>query len=143
MEQSDLEFVIPSDSDTYIDLDIKHYVRGTLLSGEGKDLDNTNNFLHKLFSQCNITLNNVTITQSGDYYQYRSYIETILNYGSDAAASHVTNSFWYLESGDVLPCNPTTADNAAPATNIGFITRWDRIKQSKNVQLHGRLQLSL
>ena len=72
MEQSDLEFLIHSDSDTYINLDIKLYLRGKLVSGEGKDLDNTdftavtNNFLHSLFSQCNITLNNVRITQSGD-----------------------------------------------------------------------------
>jgi len=83
------------------------------------------------------------LSQSGDLYQYRSYLETILTYGSNAAASHLTNSFWYLESGDLLLCNPTTADKSDPATNIGFITRWDRIKQSKNVQLHGRLQLSL
>jgi len=68
VEQSDLEFLIPADSDTYIDLDIKLYVRGKLVSVEGKDLDKkdftavTNNFLHSLFSQCNITLNNMPIT---------------------------------------------------------------------------------
>jgi hypothetical protein len=96
VEQSDLEFLIPADSDTYIDLDIKLYMRSKLVSGEGKDLDNkdftavTNNFLHSLFSQCNITLNNVPITQSGDLYQYRSYLETILSYGSGAGASHLT-----------------------------------------------------
>jgi len=100
MEQSDLEFLVPADSDTYIDLDIKLYVRGKLVTGEGKDLDNkdftavTNNFFHSLFSQCNIKLNNVPIKQSGDVYEYRSYLETILNYGNDAGASHLTNSFW-------------------------------------------------
>jgi len=39
VEQSDLEFLIPADTDTYIDLDIKLYVRSKLVSGEGKDLD--------------------------------------------------------------------------------------------------------
>jgi len=68
VEQSDLEFLIPADSDTYVELDINLYVRGKLVSGEGKDLDNkdftavTNNFIHCVFSQCNITLNNVPIT---------------------------------------------------------------------------------
>jgi len=42
---------MPADTDTYIDLDIKLYVWGKLISGEGKALNNkdftavTNNFL--------------------------------------------------------------------------------------------------
>ena len=35
VEQRDLEFLIPADSDTYIDLDIKLYVLGKLVSVEG------------------------------------------------------------------------------------------------------------
>jgi len=52
MDQSDLEFLIPSDADTYIDLDIKIYIRGKLTKSNGMALDNTdftavtNNFLH-------------------------------------------------------------------------------------------------
>ena len=36
VEQNDLEFLIPGDSDTYIDLDIKFYVRGKMVSSFGK-----------------------------------------------------------------------------------------------------------
>jgi hypothetical protein len=92
VEHSDLEFLIPDDTDTYIDLDIKLYVRGKLVSGEGKDLNEkdftavTNNFLNSLFIKFNITINNVPITQSGDLYQYRSYLETFLIYGNDAGS---------------------------------------------------------
>jgi len=39
VEQSDLEFLIPDDLDTYIDLDIKLYNRRKIVSGDGKDLD--------------------------------------------------------------------------------------------------------
>jgi len=69
VDQSDLEFLIPSDDDTYIDLDIKLYIRGKLTKADGTALDNTdftavtNNFLHSLFSQCSIALNGLTITQ--------------------------------------------------------------------------------
>ena len=73
------------------------------------------------------------ITQSGDLYQYRLYLETILTYGSDAGASNLTNSFWYLDKGDMLRCNTSTADKKAPANDLGFITRWDKIKLSKEV----------
>jgi len=41
VEQSDLEFLIPGDLDTYIDLDIKLYIRGKLISADGKDLEAT------------------------------------------------------------------------------------------------------
>jgi len=58
VDQNDLDFFIPADNNTYIDLNIKLYVRGKLISASGKDVDLTvptgvaNNFLHSLFSQC-------------------------------------------------------------------------------------------
>jgi hypothetical protein len=113
--QTDLEFSIPSDHDTYIDLVIKLYVRGKLTTSGGKDLDEkdftavTNNFLHTLFSQCSITLNNVCVSQSTELYNYRSYLETLLTYGNDVAQTHLTNAFWYLDTGDMLPHDPTAA----------------------------------
>jgi hypothetical protein len=139
-KQSDLEFLIYSD--TYIDLDIKLNVRGKLISGNGERIGQKNittfqnSFFQSLFSQCNITRNGVRITLSGDLFQYRPYLETLLTYGSDAAALHLTNSLWYLDRGDMLACDPTTADKKAAATNVEFITRWDKIKQSKEVQLY-------
>ena len=39
VEQYVLEFVIPSYSDTYIDLDLKHYFRGKLVSSSHEDVD--------------------------------------------------------------------------------------------------------
>ena len=126
-KQSDLEFLILSD--TYIDLDIKLNVRGKLISGNGERIGQKNittvekSFFQSLFSQCNITRNGVRITQSGDLYQYRPYLETLLTYGSDAPASHLTNSFRDLGRGDMLLCNPSTANKTAAVTNVGFITR--------------------
>ena len=47
MGQNDLEFVIPGDSNTNIDLDLKAYVRGELVSSSGKDVDLTNNCIEQ------------------------------------------------------------------------------------------------
>ena len=94
IDQSDIEFLIPGDSETYIDLDLKLYIKGKLLKEDNTQLGDTdytagiNNLLHSLFSQCTISLNGTQITQAGELYNYRAYLETLLNYGSDAAESH-------------------------------------------------------
>jgi len=41
VDRNDLEFFVPADNDTYIDLDIKLYVRGKLISASGMDMDFT------------------------------------------------------------------------------------------------------
>jgi len=144
VDQNDLEFLIPADNDTYIDLDIKLYVRGELISGSGKDVDFsnhtavTNNFLHSQFSQCNVTLNGVNITQASEHYQYRSYLETLMTYGSDSASTHLSNAYWYLDTGDLQPVDPS-AETVTAMTNKEFILCWKRISASREVQLFGRL----
>ena len=140
--------LIPADKDNYIRLDIQHYVHGKLVSGSGNDVDVTdhtgvfNNLLHLLFSQCTVVLNGTTITQSGEHYNYRSYLENVLTYGIDAAATHLTNAYWYCDNGDMMPCDPTTATVTA-VTNRGFITCWDKLSASKVLQLFGRLHSDL
>ena len=62
-------------------------------------------------------------------------METILTYGSDAAVSHLTDGFWYLDDGDLLPCDPRGDD----VKNMGFVDRWNKVKRSKEVQLYGGL----
>jgi hypothetical protein len=104
------------------------------LQSDGTDLDasdyaaGTNNFLHSLFSQCTIALNGVNITQSGDLYNFRTYLETLLTYGSDASLSHLTNSYWYKDTGNMLPCDPSETYDT---TNTCFIARCNRQKQGK------------
>jgi imidazoleglycerol phosphate dehydratase HisB len=84
IDQSDLEFLIPADLSTYVNPDIKLYIRGKFTKPDGGDLDTSdhtagvNNFVHSLFSQCTITLNGVNITGSGDHYNYRAYLKTLL-----------------------------------------------------------------
>jgi hypothetical protein len=80
--------VIPADNESYVDLDIKLYVRGKLLnSSDGKDYDAkdfsgpTNNFFHSLFSQCGVTLTGVSVTSASGHYNYSAYLETLLKYG--------------------------------------------------------------
>jgi len=77
----------------------------------------------------------VNITQSSDLYNYRAYLKTILSYGNDAASSHLTNSYWCKDAGDMLPYDPTKAES----TNTGFIDPWNKQKQSKYIEMYGRI----
>ena len=43
-----------------------------------------NNTLHSLFSQIEVSLNNVDVSSATTTYSYRAYIETHLNYGTDS-----------------------------------------------------------
>jgi len=136
VDQSDLEFVIPEDSGSYLDLNVKLYVKGKLVKPDGTDLDDkdftagTNNFLHSLFSQCSITLNGTQVTQATELYNYRAYIESLLTYGSDAAASHLSNAYWYMDGPEMVACDTSAAD--ASKTNAGFVARWNKMKQQRD-----------
>jgi len=89
-----------------------------------------------------VIFNGTTITQSSEHYSYRPYHETLLNYGTDAAGTHLTNAYWYRDTGDMLPCDPTT-ENVTAMTNRGFITRWDKFSANKELQLFVRLHSDL
>jgi len=65
-----------------------------------------------------------------------------LTYGTDAAATHLTNAYWYRDTGDMLPGDPTSA-NIMEMTNRGFNTRWDKLSGSKELQVFGRLHCDL
>jgi len=80
--------------------------------------------------------------QSIEHYNYRTYLETLLTYGTDAAATHLTNAYWYRDTSDMLPCDPTSATMTA-VTNRDFITRWGKLSASKDLQLFGRLHSDL
>jgi len=134
IDQTDIEFLISGDSDSYIELDLKLYIKGQLLKEDNTELGDTdyttgiNNLLHSLFSQCSISLNGTQITQDTYLYNYRAYLETLLTYGSDAAESHLKNALWYLDTGN-MKGGDTTKPNET--NNDGFIQRWNRMKKAR------------
>ena len=100
--------MIPGDSDTYVDLDLKLFVKGKLQNEDNTVLSETdytaavNNLLHSLFSQCTIYLNGTQIKQATELYPFRAYIETLSTYGNDAASSHLTMPFWLIDEGNMI-----------------------------------------
>jgi hypothetical protein len=54
-----------------------------------------NNFLHSLFSQIDVFLNDKLVSTSNNLYAYRAYLENLLNYGSDATDSQLSCALFY------------------------------------------------
>ena len=94
-----------------------------------------NLWLHSLFSQVDLSLNDRLVTSSTNTYPYRAYLETLLSYGPAAKKSHLTSALWYKDSYAHMD---EVGDN-----NQGFIKRKKWILESKLVSMIGKPHLDL
>ena len=86
-----VEFTIKNSSDKFIDF-VNTYLRlkVRLLKADGTQLAETDtaNFINypiaSIFNQLDVYLGETLITSSNNTYAFRSIIETVLNYGSEA-----------------------------------------------------------
>jgi hypothetical protein len=103
-----IEFSVLNNGEEYIDLAHIHlYLKVKLTKIEKvsatnvRSLDNVgpiNNFMHSLFSQVDVSLNQRCVTPPSNNYNYRAYISNLLNYGEDAKKSHLTSSLWFKDT---------------------------------------------
>ena len=100
--------------------------------------DVTNNFLQSLIFQCNLTLNGVTITQASEHCHYGSYLETLMTYGTDAAATHFSNAYCNLDMGDMQSTSPS-GDFLTTKANRVFNARRHSVTAHREAQLSGGL----
>ncbi|GBM12922.1 hypothetical protein AVEN_163986-1 [Araneus ventricosus] len=61
-----------------------------------------NLFLHSLFSQVDVSLNDRLVSNLSNTYPYRSFIETLLNHGFDSKTSQLTSEMFYKDSDNGL-----------------------------------------
>ena len=100
-----IEFAISGGGTEYLDLSNTYlHVRAKVTNADGSDLDAgadvapINYWLHSLFSQVDISLNDTLISPSENTYPYRAYIKACLNYGKDAKKGHLTAALFYRDS---------------------------------------------
>ena len=96
-----IEFAISGATTEYLDLSNTYlHVRAKVTKPDGSNLDAgtdvapVNYWLHALFSQVDISLNDTLVTNSENTYPYRAYLEATLNYGREAKKSHLTSAFY-------------------------------------------------
>jgi len=142
-----IEFVIPGDTAEYIHPAYLYlYVKCQIVRPDGTNLHvaaagppavvadvvaPVNNFLHSLFGQIDISLNDKLISSSNGSYPYRAYLETLLNYSDDATNTHLTSALWYKDTAGQF----NTLGNA----NTGFQKRGGFVGGSTFFEMFGRL----
>jgi hypothetical protein len=97
----------------------------------------TNNFLHSLFSQVDVTLNNDKIETSNGKYPYKAYINELLNFGQDAKKSILQSSLFIKDSPGFMDSLEITDKTKG---NEGFIERRKQLIKGKGtLDLCGRI----
>lgn len=136
-DTSPIEFIIPASSEEYIDLShttINLSVR-IITTGENVVCAPINNFLHSMFSQVDVFLNQRNVCPPSSHYGYRSYIEKLLNYGYEAKSTHLQTDLWYKDDAGQM----ATLTDTDAARNKGFQTRRSRSANGVIFELHGHL----
>lgn len=93
-----------------------------------------NNIFHSLFKQCQVSLNNVQVTQDDSNYAYKGYFQNTLNFGYDSVISSLRCQGYYpddLNMNSVVPGENQGARNRQ--TLFGVYGGY------KNVELVGKL----
>jgi hypothetical protein len=142
-----IEFAVPGDTAEYIHPAYMYlYVRCKITKHDGNNLtvyaagppvvqaDNVapvNNFLHSLFSQVDVSLNDKLITSSAGSYAHRAYLETILNYSEDASKTHLSSALWYKDTAGQF--------NAVSNENTGYQKRKAIAAGSREFEMYGKI----
>ena len=137
-------FVIPGTGDAYLDLANTYVlIRAKVVRGVGTDLAPdtpvapVNNWLHSLFSQVDVYLNDTLVTPSSNTYLIRAYVDTVLSYGAEANNTQLTSQLWYKDTAGNM--DSTTVDGG----NTGLVERRRYILESRVGEMMGRLHIDL
>ena len=137
-----IEFNVSGSGEEYLDLArTLLFLKAKITSANGTALElneqvgPVNVFLHALFSQVDVSLNERLISPSTNTYPYRAMIETLLNFGEDAKSSQLTMAMFYKDTpGKMDAVNPVADDDD---TNLGLKARYAFTKQSQTVDMIG------
>ncbi|XP_045450979.1 uncharacterized protein F54H12.2-like [Melitaea cinxia] len=133
-----IEFQVPGTGDDYIDL--SHtliQLKAKILNEDSSKLAAStvvapvNNWLHSVFTQLDVYLNQKLVSPPNNTYAYRAYIKTLLNYSSEAKQSHLTCSLWYEDTAGKM--------DSTEEKNSGFTKRQQLVSESKEVEMIGHL----
>ena len=143
-DSSQIEFLVIGGGDKYIDLaKLQLHLKCKITKADGSDIDDgakvgpVNLFLHSLFSQVTVLLNEKLISGSSPTYALRAYMETLLTHGMGIKTSELTASLYSKDTAGHM-------DVADPSgQNEGLKSRGLFTEKSNTVDLMGKLHLDV
>lgn len=146
-DSAPIEFNIGGSGQDYLDLaNTQLYVRAQIVRANGTPIDNTHNvaptnlWMHSLFSEVDVKLNDTLVTSTNNTYSYRAYLETLLSYGPAAKKSQLTSVMFYKDSAGAMEC---TDPNTDPVPNDGLKKRHRHVAASAVVDMMGCIHCDL
>jgi len=142
-----IEFSVGGSGQDYIDLaNTQLYVRAQLVKRNNNPIDNNdhvgpvNLFMHSLFSEIDLKLNDTLVSSTNNTYPYRAYLETLLSYGPAAKKSQLTSALYYKDiSGHLEDADPSDAN----IHNLGLKSRHAHISDGRVVDMLGCIHSDL
>ncbi|XP_071476163.1 uncharacterized protein F54H12.2-like [Diadema antillarum] len=142
-----IQFHIQGSPEEYTDLSqTLLHVRAKVTNPDGSPIQEeakvapTNMFLHTLFSDVDLMLNDRLITPSNNTYNYRAMLESLLTYGPEAKQSQLTSALFYKDTAGGMEDNNPLSESS---TNQGLKTRHSFIKNGNTVDMIGTLHLDM
>ncbi|KAF0146863.1 MAG: hypothetical protein FD143_3201 [Ignavibacteria bacterium] len=114
----------------------------TLPNGDDLPVDATvgpvNLLPHSLFTNIEVSLNGKQITEPTNYYQYRAYLETLINYSTTVLEKRMQIEGWRIDTAGSFAIT-----NAHEGANNGHRSRKEWIARSRTAHfiLHPRLDI--
>lgn len=141
---SSLEFNIPGQTSTYLDL--KRSVLNLklqIVKENGSVVDPSevvgpiNLPLHTIFSQVDVSLQQTPLSHTGINYPYKAYIDTVLQSNEAMQANLLGSQLFYKDTGNL------DDNDGKTGTNGGLFKRYSLTKGSKIVEMEGPLHIDL
>ena len=149
-ESSPIEFDIPGAGEEFTDLSqTKLYIRAKIVRPDGSDLPQdakvgpVNLWLQSLWSQVDVSLGGKLVTDATNCYPYRAYLETLLNYGSEAKQTQLTSGLFYQDTPGCLHLVNPFPGGDNPPVNEGLAKRAEMTRRSREVDLIGPLHVDM
>ncbi|XP_067118685.1 uncharacterized protein F54H12.2-like [Centruroides vittatus] len=141
-----IEFLISGSGEHYMDLhSIYLCIQAKILKKDGSNLSSedkvtpVNYFLNSMFSQCTMFLNDKQISAHVNY-PYKSILEALLFNSKEMQETFLTTALFFKDTaGQMDSINPLDENN----TNHGLVKRFNISKESRIIDLMGRLHIDL
>ena len=141
-DQGPYEFAVSGAGKDYIDLFNTYlFLEAHIVNTDSSILDPdtdvgpVNLWMHSLFSDVSVSLNEKLVSPPTSMYPYRAHIETLPSYRPAAKESQLTGVMWYKDT-------PGKQDRRTK-DNKGSTCRKELTALSKSVQMMGKLHLDL